>query len=127
MTRIVLVGAAVVVTFDATASLLLRSLGGSLVWMFLGEGLIYVAVGFAAGRIGGPGAGARSGAAVAAIDATVGWAVTWMIGTGRISRVTLVGVAFILVTIIVTGAVAGTAGAFVARLLGWRLPAAPGR
>ena len=95
-------------------------LGGSLVWMFLGEGLVYFAAGFAGGRIGGLGAGARCGATVAAIDATVGWAFTWAIGTGRVSRLTLVSAAFILVVMITTGAIAGAAGAFGARLLARR-------
>jgi hypothetical protein len=118
MTRLILIGAAIVVAFDAIASLLLRSLGGSLAWMFLGEGLLYVGVGFAGGRIGGLGAGARSGAAVAAIDATVGWGITWLIGTGRVSRVTPLGLSFVLLTMITTGALAGAAGAFSAWLLG---------
>ena len=126
MTWIVLVGAAVVVAFDATASLLLQWLGWSLIWMFLGEGLLYLAVGFAEGRIGGLGTGTRSGAAVAAVDATVGWAVTWAIGTGRVSRVTPIGVAFILLVMVTTGALAGCAGALGARLLARRSPAAPG-
>jgi hypothetical protein len=125
-TRIVLVGAAVVVAFDATASLLLSRLGGSLAWMFLGEGLLYVAVGFAAGRIGGLAAGARSAAAVAAVDSTLGWAVTWVVGTGRVSRVTPVSVAFVLLTMVATGAAAGSAGAFGAQLLGRRSTAGAG-
>jgi len=120
ITRIILVGAAIVVAFDAVASLLLPWLGASLAWMFLGESLLYFGVGFASGRIGGLVAGARSGAAVAAVDATVGWAITWVIGTGRVSRLTPFGVAVVLLTMITTGVVAGSAGAFAARLLGRR-------
>jgi hypothetical protein len=115
LTRIVLVGAVTVVAFDAAASFLLVWLGGSLVWMFLGEGLIYLVVGFAAGRLGGLGAATRSGAAVAVVDATLGWAVAWAIGTGRVSRVTPVGVAFVI--LVLTGAAAGLVGALGARLV----------
>jgi hypothetical protein len=74
--RIILIGTSAVVAFDVAVSLLLLGLGGSLIWMFLGEGLIYLATGFAGGRIGGLGAGARCGALVA-------------IGTGQVSRLTL--------------------------------------
>ena len=120
--RIVVIGAAVVVGFDAIASLLLSWLGGPLGWMFLGEGLVYLGVGFMSGRIGGIGAGARSGAAVAAIDATVGWTVTWLIGTGRISRLTPVSVAFVLLTMITVGILAGSTGALAAKLIGRQSP-----
>ena len=120
VTRIILIGAVVAVAFDVTASLLLLWLGGPLLWMFLGEGLIYLAAGFAGGRIGGLGAGARCGASVAAIDGGVGWPVTWAIGTGQVSRITLISVLFVLVAMIATGAVAGTVGAVGARLIGRR-------
>jgi hypothetical protein len=125
VTRIILIGAAVVVAFDVAASLLLAWLGGSLIWMFLGEGLIYLAAGFAGGRFGGLAAGARSGASVAALDCAVGWPITGAIGTGQVSRITLVSVVFVLVTMIATGAVAGTAGAVAARLVGRRSAEAP--
>lgn len=72
VSRFILVGAAAVVAFDVAASLLL--LGGSLTWMFLGEGLI--------------------------------------------------AVLFVLAAMIATGAIAGTAGALVARLVGRRSAAA---
>ena len=118
VTRVILGGAAVVLAFDVTASLLLLWLGGSLLWMLFGEGLIYLAVGFAGGRVGGIGMGARCGASVAAIDCVVGWPVTWAIGTGQVSQLTLIGVLFVLAAMIAAGAVAGTSGAVVARLLG---------
>jgi hypothetical protein len=116
-TRIVLIGAAIVVAFDVAASLLLQRVGGSLVWMFLGSGLIYLAVGFVSGRSGGIPDGARSGASVAALDGAVGWPITWVIGTGQVSRITVAGVVLVLVTMIAIGTAAGTAGAIAARLL----------
>jgi hypothetical protein len=120
MTRIVLIGGAAVVAFDAAASLLLQRLGGSLVWMFAGEVLMYFVVGVVAGRRGGLGAGTRAGAAVGAIDSTAGWAITWAIGTGRVSRLAPASVTIIILTMITTGVVMGGAGALCARL--WSRP-----
>jgi hypothetical protein len=118
--RILLIGAAVVIAFDVAASLLLSRLDVSFVWMFLGEALIYVATGFAAARIGGFPAAAASGAAVAAIDCVIGWPILWSIGTGQVSRLTFTAVVFVLLVMITTGAVAGTAGAIAGRLVGRR-------
>ena len=114
MTRIILIGAAVVLAFDVAASLLLSRLGGSLLWMFLGEGLVYLAVGFAGGRVAGIGAAMRCGAAVAALDCVAGWPITWAIGTGQVSRLSLVAVVFVLAVMVAAGAAAGAAGAFAA-------------
>jgi hypothetical protein len=117
MTRVILIGAAVVVAFDVAASLLLRSLDASLLFMFLGEGLIYLTAGFVGGRIGGLAGGVRAGASVAALDCAVGWPITWALGTGQVSRLTLASAAFVLVAMIATGAVAGAVGAVGARAL----------
>lgn len=116
MLRIVLIGAATVVTVDALASLLLPALGGSLLWMFVAEALVYFGAGIAAGRLGGFWVGARCGAGVAAIDATVGWGVTWLMGTGQVSRLTPANVAFVFVTMVVVGAIAGGIGALLRRV-----------
>jgi hypothetical protein len=114
--RIILLGAAVVVAVDAVASLLLPPLGGSLLWMFVAEALVYFGAGIAAGRFGGFWAGARCGASVAAVDATIGWAVTWVMGTGRVSQLTPDNVAFVFVTMVVVGAIAGGIGGLLRRL-----------
>ena len=120
MTRVILICAAIVVAFDVAASLLLQRLGASLLWMFAGEALIYATAGFAGGRLGGFRAGAGCGAAVAALDCMIGWPITWAIGTGQVSRLTLVAVTFVLMVIVTTGLVAGMAGAGVARMSGRR-------
>jgi len=120
VTRIILVGAAVVIAFDLTASLILSRLDVSLVWMFLGEALIYGVAGFAAARIGGFPAATASGAAVAAIDCLIGWPILWSIGTGQVSRLTFTAVVFVLLIMVTTGAVAGAAGAVAARIAGRR-------
>jgi hypothetical protein len=116
VTRIILTGAAVVIAFDVVASLLLAALDASLVFMLLGEGLIYLSAGFAAARRGGLPAGVASGAAVAALDCLVGWPVLWAIGTGQVSRLTFTAAVFVLLVMITVGAVAGGAGALGARV-----------
>ena len=120
MARIIFIGAAVVIAFDVAVSLLLSRLDVSLVWMFLGAALIYAAAGFAAASVGGFPAATASGAAVAAIDCLIGWPILWSIGTGQVSRLTFTAVVFVLLIMITTGAVAGTAGAVAARLVGRR-------
>jgi hypothetical protein len=120
MYRVILICAAIVVVFDVAASLLLQRLDASLLWMFAGEALIYAAAGFAGGRLGGFRAGAGCGAAVAALDCLIGWPITWAIGTGQVSGLTLVAVTFVLMVMITAGLVAGMAGATVARIAGRR-------
>ena len=48
-----------------------------------GDFLIYAATGFALARRRGVFAGPVGGAAIAAIDATLGWTISWWIGPGR--------------------------------------------
>jgi len=120
VTRIIVIGAATVVVFDVAASLLLQWLGGSLLWMFLGEASIYAAAGYAGGRKGGVRMGAGCGTAVAAFDCVVGWPITWMIGTGQVSNVTMVAVVFVLMVMTTAGLVAGMLGAAAARIVGRR-------
>lgn len=111
MIRIILLGGIAVVAFDALASLLLPLVDGSLLWMFLGEVLVYFGAGVAAGRLGGFWTGACCGAAVAAVDATIGWGMTWMMGTGQVSALTPLNIAFVFVTMTLVGAVAGGSAA----------------
>ena len=120
VTRIILIGGAIVVVFDVVASVLLQSLDASLLWMFIGEGVIYLGVGFAGGRVAGIVGGARSGASVAALDCAFGWPITWAIGTGQVSRLSLASALFVLAVMVAIGAVAGTAGAVASRIFGRR-------
>jgi hypothetical protein len=118
--RLILLAAAIVVAFDALASLLLPLVGGSLLWMFIGEALVYCGTGFAAGRLGSLWKAAACGAAVAAADATIGWGMTWIMGTGRVSELTPVSVTMVFVVMVSVGAVAGCSGALL-----WRLARRP--
>jgi hypothetical protein len=114
--RLILLGAVIVVAFDALASLLLPFFGGSLIWMFIGEALVYCGTGIAAGRLGGVLKAAGCGAAVAAADATLGWGMTWILGTGRVSELTPTNVTFVFVVMVSVGAIAGGSGAALRRL-----------
>jgi hypothetical protein len=71
----------------------------------------------AASRLGGFGKGAGCGAAVAAVDATIGWGMTWLIGTGRVSELTPTNVTLVFVVMVSVGALAGGIGAAVGRLM----------
>ena len=82
--RAALLGAAAVTVFDAIAAAAARYFGFPYGNAALGSWLIYAAVGFAAVRLGaGIGGGVAAGALTALADATLGWAVSWVMGPGR--------------------------------------------
>lgn len=49
----------------------------------VGDYLIYASTGFAVGRRRGVFASPLGGAAIAAVDATLGWSIAWALGPGR--------------------------------------------
>jgi hypothetical protein len=85
--KVVVLGSAAVVIFDILASLASRRFGFAYARAGYGSYLIYLAVGFFAARASESNAIAT--AAVAAgvaglVDASVGWAVSWALGPGRL-------------------------------------------
>lgn len=85
--RVALLGAAAIVAFDLLASLAAREIGFSYARASIGSYIIYFAIGFFAARASGASplrAAAIAGAAGGAIDATIGWAVSWIVGPGRL-------------------------------------------
>jgi len=82
-TKATLLGCAGVVCFDAVASVASLALGFPYGFAAIGSFLIYVVVGAAAVRHSSVGGAATAGAFVGLADATVGWAVSWLIGPGR--------------------------------------------
>jgi len=87
-TRVTAIGALAVVTFDALASVASRITGISYVWATLGSWMLYASCGYAAARIGSRAAistAALTGLVLGLTDASLGWAVSWAIGPGRVA------------------------------------------
>jgi hypothetical protein len=95
-----------VVAFDAIAALLSREAGFDYDYAGLGSLLLYAATGYLAARgrtTRRLEAAAGAGFVVGAVDATLGWAIAWAIGPGRIEELTP---ALWFITAAMTGALA---------------------
>ena len=79
----ILVGGAAVVVFDVVASLLSRSFAFSYSYAMPGSFAIYAMVGYLTARNSNLGFAVLAGAAAGAIDATLGWELSRLIGPGR--------------------------------------------
>jgi hypothetical protein len=69
----------------------------------VGSRLIYAAAGFAAARGGPIRLGALAGAAAAVIEGTLGWAIAWWIGPGRVQGDEAAPAALAATVIVVVG------------------------
>lgn len=81
--RILVVASSAVLVLDTVGSLASNAFGfryRSLAW---GSLIIYAAGGFFAARRGGLRTAALGGGAVALVDTTLGWAISWALGPGR--------------------------------------------
>jgi len=117
LSRVILGGAVGVVAFDALACLASRRLGVAYPRAAVGSWLIYAVVGCLAGRLGGLRAAALGGAAMGLVDATLGWAVSWWIGPGRVAGgLTTTRWLATAVGVILIATVAGFLGGLGARL-----------
>jgi hypothetical protein len=115
----VLIGAVVVLAFDTVGAIASRRLGFAYSRLAPGSFLIYSLVGMAVGRSGSLGAAAASGAAVAFVEATIGWMISWRIGPGRPPGVAVPATSLVRAIIIVTitGASFGVIGGGLAQLV----------
>ena len=113
---IVLFGLLATVTFDALASVASRALSFWYPYATIGSWPIYATVGLLAGRAASVRAAAVAGAAVGFVETTLRWAVSWLIGPGRVGADTLtvgaVAITIVLVTLVGAGigALGGVAG-----------------
>jgi hypothetical protein len=91
-TQVIVIGAALVIVFDTIAALLSRAAGLSYTRFVIGSWSIYALVGYFAARSahGGPvEAALLAGVVLGATDCTLGWAISWFIGPGKVNdRVT---------------------------------------
>ena len=117
--RVVVVASMAVLVLETLGSLASKAFGfgyGSLAW---GSLIIYAAAGFFAARSGGLRTAAQGGAAVALVDATLGWAISWSLGPGR-PAAGYTGMGPIVGTVALawlTGMASGFVGGLIARLL----------
>jgi hypothetical protein len=120
--RLVLLGAVAVVAWDTIASFAARILEFPYVWASVGSWILYLWIGYqAAAPPRGVAAAAGAAAAVALVDASIGWAISWKIGPGRPTDAQMSGVALVGTVITVmafmalVGALGGAARRFVRR------------
>ena len=120
--RITVIASSAIVALDTFGSLASKAFGfgyGSLAW---GSFLIYAVAGFFAARSGGLRTAAMTSGAVALVDATLGWAISWALGPGR-PATGYTGIGPILGTVVfvwLTGIVLGLMGGLIARFLARR-------
>jgi hypothetical protein len=84
MPKLVLIGAGVVITFDAIASLASKWLGFAYPKASIGSVAIYAGLGYVGYRFGGLRVAMLTALAVGLVDATLGWSVSWAIGPGAV-------------------------------------------
>ncbi len=125
--RILVVASIAVLVLDTFGSLASKAFGfpySSLAW---GSLIIYAATGFFAARGGGLQTAALGGGAVALVDTTLGWAISWALGPGRpLAGYTGMGpIAGTIALAWLTGIASGLVGGLIARFL-TRRPDVPG-
>ena len=116
--KVLLGGSVAIVAFDALASAAAVRRGFPYAAAPLGAFLIYAAVGFRAVRAGKGGVriGALVGAAMGLVDATLGWAVSRAIAPEvSPTDVTVPRWMMVAVMVVLTGAIFGALGGFLAR------------
>lgn len=74
-----------VIAFDAIASFASLLLGFSYSYATLGSAVLYIALTYIAARRFGFGVAILLGVVMGIVDVTIGWAVSWAIGPGRVS------------------------------------------
>lgn len=81
--RIAFLGMGAVIVFDAIASLASMSIGFDYMYSAFGSLLLYGAFGYWAGRVLTIPIATVVGALMGLTDASLGWAVSWILGPGR--------------------------------------------
>jgi hypothetical protein len=81
--RVALIGMSAVIVFDALASLASLGAGFNYEYSAFGSLLLYVAFGSWAGRVRAISFAVIVGALMGLSDASLGWAVSWILGPGR--------------------------------------------
>jgi hypothetical protein len=116
---IIAIGCLAVLVFDLLGATASRWLGFQYSRLVAGSYVIYTATSIVAARLGPAWLGIVAGAAVAFVEATIGWAISWWIGPGRPSApISLSPARMFRIVVLVTmiGIVCGSVGTVVAAL-----------
>ena len=110
--KIVLFSFLAVVAFDALAAIVSQTMGFSYAYAAFGSAVLYIFFAWLIARSSGLRAAVLLGMAMGLVDASVGWAVSWAIGAGKLPPGALtVGVWFLTaISVVILGAVYGLVG-----------------
>jgi hypothetical protein len=125
------IGVIAIVAFDAATAFAAREIGFPYARAIFGSYAIYFTIGLLAARTEAP-SPVRSAIAAAAAaglaDASLGWAVSWALGPGRLPQGAILTpgkwLATAVFVVIVAGAIGAVGGGIAAPRLGPRAPAA---
>lgn len=118
---IIALGSIAVLVFDAAGSYASTKFGFRYTKLALGSFCIYGCVGGLAAHVGSVAVGALAAGAVAMVDATIGWAISWCIGPGRMPHASPRQVTNIALRVIAYGALCGGIAATLVLILQKRL------
>ena len=114
-----LIGAAVVLAFDAAGATASQLLGFRYSILTIGTYVIYLAITYRSGKRFGVLVGVATGAALGLVDSTLGWAISWAIGPGRPTHpMSGAAIAGAILFVVALGAALGILGAAVGRTIG---------
>lgn len=117
-----------ILLFDLAASLLSKALAMPYGAFSIGSFVIYFLVGLLVARATDLKMGMVAAAETGLVEATLGWAISWLVGVGRLSSEELPPAAIVatVIGVILSAAVVGLIGALIGRKLGRRATVAGG-
>jgi len=106
-------GVTAVLLLDTAGSIASRVLGFRYARLVVCSFLIYLLVGLSTARTGSLGAATVAGAAVSFVEATLGWAIAWFLGPGRLTKeqATAARILRAIATVTMSGGLFGLLGA----------------
>lgn len=121
--RIVLIGSIVVLCYEVAASFGAQAFGFPYYRVFYGTWFIYACVAFVAGRaMNSVGSAALAAGLVGLVEATVGWAISWWVGPGRLGNesMTATGAAMTVAMVVLLAGVIGAVVGLIVRQRSFR-------
>lgn len=117
--RVTLLASLLVIVFDTVGSIASRQLRFSYVRLMPASFLIYGGVGFLAASFSTLIQAGLAASIVGLVDATVGWAISWAIGPGRLPKgqASLARIVNTIVIVVTIAGVLGVVGGFVSSII----------